>query len=177
MEVENYVTACFTTGAFFCNAEGTSVVDGVEAQGTYDAGFVFGGVSYTYTRTTLPSQINGFGAFSYLPDHVLTLTGGLRFLQEKLTVGGRVYVVSEGYTGSDIIPPPLTGSNGPAFTDPYELLDFFSSYKVTDDWELGLTVTNVFDRAYSPALSTPGTDFIGETGRGRTFLLTTRAQF
>jgi hemoglobin/transferrin/lactoferrin receptor protein len=63
------------------------------------------------------------------------------------------------------------------YIDGYELLDLFSSYEITKDIEVGFTVTNVFDTAYTPALNTPGTGFTGDTGRGRTFLLTSRAQF
>ena len=192
MDVDNYITTCiaFTPPqslfAFFCNAPGTSQVEGVELQGTYDTGYAFGGLSYTYTNTDLPSQLNGFGAQSFLPDSILTLTGGLRFLHERLTVGARGYIVSKSYNGADqiaLLTGPGPNSNGnpnDPYNKPYELLDLFSSYKWTDSIEVGATVTNVFDRAYTPALSTPVTGsppFTEETGRGRTFLLTTRAQF
>jgi len=196
MDVENYITTClsvtpaFTVFAYFCNALGTSRVDGVEVQGTYDAGYAFGAVSYTYTTTTLASQFNGFGAQSYLPDSILTLTGGLRFLNEKLTVGARGYIVSQSYNGADQVrallgplAPFVANPNGnpdDPFNNPYELLDLFGSYKWSDSVDLSATVTNVFNRAYTPALSTPissSPPFTEETGRGRMFLLTTRAQF
>jgi hemoglobin/transferrin/lactoferrin receptor protein len=179
MDVDNYITGCAAnaTGSafYFCNARGTSVVEGVEVQGNYDAGFVFAGLSYTHTHTTLPSQTNGFGAQSFLPDDILTLTGGFRFLQEKLTVGARGYITSKSYNGADMV--PSNGDPNNPYNDGYELLDLFANYEVTSDIDLGLTVSNVFDKAYTPALTTPGTNFTGETGRGRTFLLTTRAQF
>ena len=43
MDVENYITACSVPGtrarsSFFCNAPGTSQVQGVELEGMYDAG-------------------------------------------------------------------------------------------------------------------------------------------
>jgi hemoglobin/transferrin/lactoferrin receptor protein len=56
-------------------------------------------------------------------------------------------------------------------------LDLFANYKVDGNIDVGFTVSNVFDLAYTPALSTPATDFTGELGPGRTFLVTTRAQF
>jgi hemoglobin/transferrin/lactoferrin receptor protein len=179
MDVQDYITGCaanMTGSAFyFCNAPGTSTVEGVELQGSYDAGFVFAGLSFTHTNTTLPSQINGFGAQSFLPDDVLTLTGGLRFLQEKLTVGARGYITSKSYNGADLV--PSNGDPSKPYNDGYELLDLFANYEIVEDVNLGATVTNVFDRAYTPALTTPGTDFTGELGRGRTFLLTSRAKF
>ena len=54
-------------------------MQGIELQGMYDAGGGFLGLSYTYTDTNLPSQLNGAGAHSYLPEHILVATGGLRF--------------------------------------------------------------------------------------------------
>lgn len=178
MDIDNYITGCAANafgGFYFCNAEGTSTVQGVELQGMYDARFFFAGLSYTHTTTNVPPQINGFGAQSFLPDDVLTLTGGLRFLQEKLTVGARGYITSKSYNGADVI--PTNGDPNNPYNDPYKLLDLFANYKIDGDIDVGLTVTNVFDLAYTPALTTPGTNFTGDTGRGRTFLVTTRAQF
>ena len=185
-KIDNYITACLgAQGAtYFCNARGISDVSGVELQGMYDTGSLFAGLGYTYTKTDLPSQIAGFGGSNYLPDSVLTLTAGLRFLQQKLTMGARGYIVSEAYNGADqvqkFLPPGFPNPNGDPnnpFSAGYELLDVFSNYKFDNGVELAFTATNVFDLAYTPALSTPTTNFTGETGRGRTFLLTTRAQF
>jgi hemoglobin/transferrin/lactoferrin receptor protein len=195
MDVENYISTCIafsppmTVFAQFCNARGTSKVDGVELQGTYDTGYAFGGISYTYTNTTIASQFNGFGAQSFLPDSILTLTGGLRFLNEKLTVGARGYIVSESYNGADqvqklidaqgltaFVPNPNGNPKDP-YNKPYELLDLFTSYKWSDTFDINATVTNVFGRSYSPALSTPVAGFTGDLGRGRTFIVSTRAQF
>jgi hemoglobin/transferrin/lactoferrin receptor protein len=176
MDVENYITGCAAaSGFYFCNARGTSTVQGVELQGMYDTGFAFAGLTYTHTDTALPSQINGFGAQSFLPDDVLTLTGGLRFLQEKLTVGARGYITSKSYNGADVI--PTNGNPNNPYNAGYELLDLFANYKVDGNIDVGFTVSNVFDLAYTPALSTPATDFTGLLGPGRTFLVTTRAQF
>lgn len=179
----------------FVNAPGTSLVEGVEMQGSYDAGEYFGSVSYTWTESNLPTQINGQTAFTYMPDYVLTLTGGLRFLSQRLTVGARGTFVGEGFSGTSILDPIVPSicvfgglpaedcTNGPN-SDPYALLDLFSSYEFDTGLVLGLTVTNVFDLAYTPATETPivappGAPpiFDGELGRGRTFLLSARAQF
>jgi len=180
MDVENYITACFGAGGatFFCNNPGISKVQGVELQGMYDARYVFAGLSYTYTHSNLPEQINGFGATSYLPDHQFALTAGMRFLQQRLTAGARVTYASDAKIGATNV------ANGYIPTDAYTLLDLFSSYKFDNGIELGATVTNVFDLAYTPALMTgPTCSFSNPTpcdvelGRGRTFLLTAKAQF
>jgi hemoglobin/transferrin/lactoferrin receptor protein len=175
-KVENYITSCVTSTftppfsqrdyAFFCNNFGTTDLQGVEVQGEYDVGYAFAQAAYTYTHSKIPQQSNGLGAESYMPDHVFSITGGLRFLDERLVVGMRGTFVSQ------------TDIGGGNFEDAYSLADFFSTYKAYDGLDLGLTVTNLFDRAYTPALSTvPPGDTDVDTGRGRTFLLTTRAQF
>jgi hemoglobin/transferrin/lactoferrin receptor protein len=173
MDVDNYVTACFApAGVFFCNNPGTSRVQGVEMQGMYDAGFFFAGMSYTHTHSDLPSQIDGFGAHSYLPDDVATVSGGFRMMDQKLTVGARGYFSSKAYIGEINVNP-----GEPPYNDGYATVDLFSNYKFDNGVDLAFTITNLTDEAYSPALSTPASGFDGDTGRGRTFLLTTRAQF
>jgi hemoglobin/transferrin/lactoferrin receptor protein len=179
MHVDNYITGCvtfdfttFTPFGYFCNTPGTSEVKGVELQATYDAGFAFAGVTYTYTHTDLPSQLDGLGAHSYLPDNITTITGGVRLIDQTLTLGARGYIASQSYIGIDNVAPGAS-----PYVDGYKLLDLFADYQATKDVNVGMTVTNVFDLAYTPALTTPPTGFTGDTGRGRTFLLTTRAQF
>ena len=186
MDVENYVTGCVAPPSpflFFCNASGTAQVRGVELQGMYDAGGAFAGLSYTYTDTNVPTQIDGLGAHSYLPEHVLVATGGLRFLDQRLTVGARVSYNSESDVGAANVPSPYASRFMPGYT----LVDLFTSYKFDSGLEIGATVINLFDLDYTPALSTPltaatgcfGTNAPGcnNSGRGRTVLFTAKAQF
>ena len=56
-------------------------------------GFVSPVLTYTYTDTDLPSQINGFGATSYLPDHIVTLTGGVRLSTRSSRSARRGYII------------------------------------------------------------------------------------
>jgi len=182
MDVENYITASTVDPLgllwFYANNPGTSKVEGVELQGTYDVGYAFAGLSYSHNHTTLPSQLDGLGMHSYLPGDIATVTGGLRFFDRRLTVGARAYYTSKSQAG-DL----NTESFGnPAFYDGYTTYDFFSNYKLTDDVNVALTVSNITDVAYRPALSAGGTggsinNVPYDTGRGRTFLLTTRANF
>ncbi len=172
-DIENYITACFgpTGGTYFCNNTGVSKVQGVELQGMYDTGFFFAGASYTWSDSDLPPQVNGLGGQSYLPEHVASLSAGVRLFNERWTIGGRVYYASEAFVG--LVNNPIN-----PFTDGYTLLDLYTKLKITPDIEIGATVTNVTDEAYTPATSTPGTGgFVGDTGRGRTAIFTVRAQF
>ncbi|MBX9588504.1 MAG: TonB-dependent receptor [Hyphomonadaceae bacterium] len=188
MDVENYVAACIdpvTKFNFFCNKPGTSDVRGVELQGMYDAGGAFLGLAYTRTKTNLPAQQDGLGAHSTLPEHILTATGGLRFLDRKLTVGARVSYTSESDVGANNV---FKGSLYGSPTMPgYALVDLFTSYKFDNGFEVGATVSNLFDVDYTPALTTPFTAATGcfggnaagcnDAGRGRTVLFTAKAQF
>ena len=158
----------------------------------YDAGVVFAGLSYTYTDTHLPSQLNGAGAHSYLPEHILVATGGFRLLDQKLTVGARVSYFSESYVGDINAGPPGFASYAGPFMPGYTLVDLFTSYRFDNGFELGATVVNLFDVDYTPALTTPIVPFgpatptncfgsnlpnCSDYGRGRTFLLTAKAKF
>jgi hemoglobin/transferrin/lactoferrin receptor protein len=189
MDVENYITACSGVGGtFFCNTPGAKV-QGVEVEGMYDAGYVFAGLSYTYSHNDLPSQLNGAGAHSYLPEHTAIGTLGARFFDQKLTVGTRVSYFSESFIGDVNVGSFYGGAMMPGYT----LVDLFTSYKLTSNIELGATVTNLFDVDYTPALSTPLVPFgpvtptncfgsnisplCNDNGRGRTGLVTVKAQF
>lgn len=178
MDIEDYIVTCMGAVIYFCNAPGTSNVSGVEVQSNYDAGFLFAGVTYTYLDNDLPAQTPGFGASQFMPDHNLVLTGGLRFFDQDLEVGARGYIVSSAEDPSE------ASGRRPG----YDLLDLFANYRFSENITFGGTVTNVFDTTYTPLLGTaPSSSCVSfvpggcpptpEYGRGRTFLLTTRAQF
>ena len=172
-DVENYITACQTPARqqYFCNNAGVSKVQGIELQGMYDAGYFFAGASYTWSDSDLPPQLNGLGGQSFLPEHVASLSAGVRLFHERWTIGGRVYYASDAFVG-------LVNNPTDPYTDGYTLLDLYTKLKVMPDIEIGATVTNITDEAYTPATSTPGTGgFTGDTGRGRTAIFTVRAQF
>jgi len=203
MDVENYVVACSSSnpatpspvgisGLFFCNSPGTSVVDGVEVESLYDAGSVFAGLNYTYTHSRLPSTTDGLGATTFTPEHTVVGTFGMRFFEEKLTIGTRVSYFSETFVGGANVGSGPGFSYAFPFMPGYTLVDLFSSYKFDSGLELGLTATNLFDVNYTPGLSTPvipngpitstncfGTNIPGcsDNGRGRTVLFTARSHF
>ena len=187
MEVENYIAAC-NSGAsvYFCNAPGTSNVQGVELQSMYDAGIVFAGASYTYTHTDLPPQTAGFGAATFVPEHVAVGSAGVRLLEQKLTLGGRVSYFSKSYVG-DVNAGPFNFYAEP-YMPAYTLVDFFSKYKFDGGFEVGLNIDNVLNESYTDALSSPQGIFTSgcfgsnnpgcnTSGMGRTYYLTAKAQF
>jgi hemoglobin/transferrin/lactoferrin receptor protein len=80
-----------------------------------------------------------------MPDDVFSVSGGARFLERKLTVGGRYSYVSGGDT---------VGYTGVTQSDSYGLVDVFANYKFTDNVDLTLKVNNLFDKSYTPFLRT-----------------------
>lgn len=170
-EVDDYVTAMFGSGTWFGNNEGTSLLRGVEVEGGYDAGFVFANLAYTHVDSDLPSQVNGLGAQSYMPDEVSSLTLGTRLLARRLTLGARWSDVSRSYIGE------VNSASGDPWEPGYELVDVFANYAFASGVELRANVSNAADEAFTPALSTPAGGNSGHTGRGRTWSFTAKVPF
>ena len=173
--VENYITGVIVPKQMFANNPGVTHVQGLELQAAYDAGFMFGSVGYTHTTTDLPSTIDGLGAVSYLPADVVTATVAGRFLDDQsLTIGTRFYAVGQTDNGKDNFDLGLVPTR---YAPGYQLVDIFANYKLENGVELGANIANVFDVAYTPALSTTAASPGVATGRGRTFELTAKASF
>lgn len=181
-DISNYIVTCLGargtqyTQTFFCNVDGTSKVSGIELEATYDARTFFASASYTHNDNDLPPQTQGFGTNQYLPDDIFSMTAGLRFLDEKLTVGGRYSFYSQStligfnstFTGAAISSTPSPS---------YGLFDLFGSYEINDKLTFRVDATNLLDEDYTPALSIQPTGFTGNTGQGRTVLMSLRAHF
>jgi hemoglobin/transferrin/lactoferrin receptor protein len=103
---------------------------------------------------------HGTSLLSVVPDRA-SATLGLRFLEERLTIGTRLTLVGDRtLTARDVDP---TGSRSPASaaadaaeasTGGYGLVDVFASYKYTDDVRASVAVDNIFDRRYRQYLYT-----------------------
>ncbi|MBR0653142.1 TonB-dependent receptor [Roseomonas terrae] len=164
MNVEDYIVATYVAplrSFQYQNVPGSSRVQGFEFEANYDARVAFGSINYTHTDSKLASQVPGLGASQYTPDHVVAVTAGGRMFDERLTLGARYTYVSGGLTAG--LNPTFTGATAVEGGKPYNLFDLFASVRVTDNLDLNARVTNVFDVAYTPFLSTNG------TGQGRTF--------
>lgn len=163
MDVNDYIVATYVPALRsyqFQNVAGDSRVNGFEFEANYDARVAFGSVAYTYTHSDLSSQMPGLGASQYTPDNVVAVTAGGRFFDERLTAGLRYTYVSGGLVAgyNDTFTGGLASEGG----KPYNLFDLFASVRVTENLDLNMRVTNLFDTAYTPWLSTYG------TGQGRT---------
>ena len=113
---------------------------GFELEAAYDAGFMF--TTLAYTRVRGKNDQTGQPLTSVYPDKVST-TLGFRFLDEKLTVGGR-------YTHAwkqDLLPNPLP--MGVYESDAYHLVDLFASYDHNRYFSTALTLKNILDEQYT----------------------------
>jgi len=170
-KVNDYVRASMGSGTYFANVPGKSDLTGIELEGLYDAGIVFTHLSYADTKSKLPAQINGFGAQSYQPDEVLNATVGTRLLARKLTLGVRYFHTTSAFIGTE------NAWMGPPWEPGYELTDMFANYRFAGGLELQLSVSNIDNTAYNPALSTAPSGVTAKAGRGRTANMAVRFDF
>ncbi|MDT3381280.1 TonB-dependent hemoglobin/transferrin/lactoferrin family receptor [Labrys neptuniae] len=127
---------------------------GVELEAAYDWGGGFVSIAGSHTNgkntstdlplnTVAPNKVSG--------------TVGLRFLDDRLTIGSRVTLV--GATSRKVDEP----SGG------YGLVDVFASYRYSDNVSASLAVDNIFDRRYKAFLNS---DY--STGLAAKFALTVK---
>ncbi len=172
MDVEDYIAARYVTAsrAFrFENVAGSTKVRGFELEANYDARVVFASLGYTHSDSDLPSQMPGLGASQYMPDDVVSVSAGARFLDERLVVGARYDYVSGGLVSgfNSTFTGPAVAQGG----DPYHLVGLFTTAKITENIEVNARISNLLDEKYTPFLSTSG------NGQGRTFYVGTQIRF
>ncbi|MCL6705961.1 TonB-dependent hemoglobin/transferrin/lactoferrin family receptor [Pseudomonas sp. R2.Fl] len=183
-EVQDYIalgTIDLTSGtttteyAAYVNLDGTTHMRGIELEGAYDAGRYYVGGSFTYLNADYAStySYNGtsYNTGQYIlfvpPTMKFTLDAGLRFFDEKLTLGGRVTHVGAADehigTMSLLLAPYETGD--------YTIYDIYGSYDFSENARLRFAVNNVTDVAYVPAL---GLNTVPAPGRTATISLNIR---
>jgi hemoglobin/transferrin/lactoferrin receptor protein len=155
----------------FVNLDGLTRMRGVEIEGNYDLRAFYIGGSFTYNDTDWADKyiVNGpYGGTASLngagppvlfvqPRLRVVVDGGLRFFDEKLTLGGRItHVAPTEPTLGSLLPATTFGS------DAYTVYDLYGSYVFTDDVKLRFAVNNVTDVAYVPAV---GASYYAAPGR------------
>src|SRR5690606_26705535 len=102
-----------------------------------------------------------YGVMNIPPEYSGNVTAGFNLLEEKLTLGSRVYFFGKRFGG-------FQWHTGAATEAPYyhpgSIVDLFGSYKFNEDVALDFSVKNVGDRYYLDPLSTglvpaPGRSF------------------
>jgi hemoglobin/transferrin/lactoferrin receptor protein len=112
-------------------------IEGVEFEGTYDAGRWFVGLSASHIRGTDAST--GLPLLTIPPDQITT-TLGARFLDRKLELAVRWAAVAA--KGLDDIP------SGAIPTDAYNLVHVYAGYQINPDMQAALSVENLFNKYY-----------------------------
>ncbi|KQP80662.1 TonB-dependent hemoglobin/transferrin/lactoferrin family receptor [Methylobacterium sp. Leaf117] len=123
-------------------------LSGVELEGAYDWGGGF--VSLAATHTEGRDRATRQTLLTVPPDRIST-TLGLRFLDDRLTVGSRLNLVD----ARTDVPPGATI----LATKAYALVDFFASYRINDRIKADFILQNAFDKRYTQylnALPNPG---------------------
>ncbi|NTE58527.1 TonB-dependent hemoglobin/transferrin/lactoferrin family receptor [Agrobacterium tumefaciens] len=162
----------------FVNLDGTTYMRGLEFEGNYDARSFWIGGSATLLKTEWPEKTQVFsngttttaGEIVAWPGDVapkvkLTLDGGMRFFDEKFSLGARLNHVTP--TQSRTLD---TEGNLREVTDPYTTVDLYGSYAFNEKATLRFAVNNLTDRKYIPAAS-------AYTAPGRTFIATMNVKF
>jgi hemoglobin/transferrin/lactoferrin receptor protein len=162
----------------FINLDGTTYMRGLEFEGNYDARSFWIGGSATFLKTEWPEKTQVFsnstttttGEIVAWPGDVapkvkLTLDGGMRFFDEKFSLGARLNHVTP--TQSRTLD---TEGNLREVTDPYTTVDLYGSYAFNDKATLRFAVNNLTDRKYIPAAS-------AYTAPGRIFIATMNVKF
>ena len=119
-------------------------LEGFELEATYDNKLMFVNLAYTHVRGD--DLINGQPLKSIYPDKVVA-TVGFRFLEDKLTVGGRwTYADAQNRVPDAVNPNDLVIDETP--TPSYSLVDLFATYEVNENFSTALTLNNIFDEDY-----------------------------
>lgn len=150
------------TYSSFVNMDGVTTMRGIELEGNYDVRFAYFGVAATWLETDWAKKTEIFSngtittngdvfavAGNVPPKFKLTVDAGLRFFDERLTIGARYTHTSPTQTrqvlsiGGDLIVVETT--------DPYSIYDLYGSYRFDDHTTLRVSVDNLTDQRYVPA--------------------------
>ena len=142
--VEDYIEQVFTRfpipGGYQYRNIAEAVIDGFEAEGIYDAGSYFFGISGHILRGRNSRTDEDLVK---VPPNRLVSTLGFRGYDGRLEVGTRVTLVGGKDKAEDF------GFIG----DPYAVVDLFASWKVNERTTAGLVIENLFDRQYTEYLN------------------------
>jgi hemoglobin/transferrin/lactoferrin receptor protein len=148
---------------------------GFELSGGYDARKGFFDVAFNYYTDvemcrTASTCTNGTGQADYLanqipPEFSASATGGLRFFDEKLILGGRyTFMGARAGTVQEDNYSATLGILTKAWA-PYSLVDLFAQWKIHDSLTLDISAQNLLDRYYVDAINNTDMPAPGRTIR------------
>lgn len=119
-----------------------ATIEGVELEAFYDAGQWFAGVGAHRIRGK--DDETGLGLRTVPADQV-TVTVGVRALQEKLVAGARVRFVGN-QNRYELDPDDTVRAF--QYTDAYNAVDLFAQYEASENTVLNLNIDNLFNETY-----------------------------
>ncbi|MBZ9677282.1 TonB-dependent hemoglobin/transferrin/lactoferrin family receptor [Mesorhizobium sp. ES1-1] len=125
-------------------------INGFEMEGVYDAAWGYAGLSASITNGHTISYDGDRADLATIPSSQVTAQLGLRFLEDRLTVGGEVQ-----YNGKP---------KGNAVAEDYTLVNAFASYQATDNLKVDFRADNLFDVKYANPLNGSTTVAVYEPG-------------
>ncbi|RUZ75316.1 TonB-dependent hemoglobin/transferrin/lactoferrin family receptor [Mesorhizobium sp. M7A.F.Ca.US.006.01.1.1] len=114
-------------------------INGFEMEGVYDAAWGYAGLSASIINGHTISYEGDRADLATIPSSQVTAQLGLRFLEDKLTVGGEVQ-----YNGKP---------KGNPIAEDYTLVNAFASYQATDNLKIDFRADNLFDVEYANPLN------------------------
>lgn len=108
-------------------------------EAVYDAGWGYTGLSASIIDGHTNSYDGERAELLTIPSSQVTAQLGLRFLEDKLTVGGEVQ-----YNGKP---------KGNPIADDYTLVNVFASYQASDNFKIDFRADNLFDVKYANPLN------------------------
>ncbi|QKC95906.1 TonB-dependent receptor [Mesorhizobium sp. NZP2298] len=156
---------------------------GVELSGRYEVGDFAADFAANYYLNVEFCQLNGacdtktmYGDYAtnqVPPKYSLDLTLTQKFLEDRLTLGGRASYVGPRVIGhGQVTSQGLSQFISLVKWDPYTLVDVFAEYKLTANLTATARIENLFDRYYVDPLG-----LVTEPGPGRTFYGSLTAKF
>ena len=137
---------------------GKAQIQGVEFEGTYDAGEWFVGLQGQHIRGR--DVTNGLPLLTIQPDQITT-TAGVRLWDRKLTMMVKWQAVAA-KTASEI--PDRDKSGQPDFlpVDAYNLVNLYIGYQPTPDILASFGIDNVFNKYYVQYMNAEGLSLPGQ---------------
>jgi hemoglobin/transferrin/lactoferrin receptor protein len=182
-DVKDYLARALTAeGGLNVNNIHGAKFEGLEFSGRYEvSGFTadlaanyYLNIEYCRTAGTCgQSTLYGDYATNHVPpEYDVSLTLAQTFLEDTLTVGGRVQHVGPRPIGhGDVTAAGLQSFISPVIWEPYTLVDLFSEYKLNDNLTASFRVENLFDKYYVDPLS-----LVSKPSPGRTFYASLTAE-
>jgi hemoglobin/transferrin/lactoferrin receptor protein len=127
-----------------------AVIQGFEFESVYEAAWGFAGLSASITNGHTVNYAGIREDLSTIPSSQVSAQLGLRFLEDKLTVGGEVQ-----YNGKP---------RGNAKAEDYTLVNAFASYQATENFKVDFRADNLFDVKYANPLNASTTSVVYEPG-------------